>query len=118
MNIELANKFTQVLWRSISQNVNEQCNGCHSYSTEYVHTCQILYNDYKLIYENWLRIFFDSHYNHVFLEMDWSELNHLSGGNKFWSTRYKKQLLKEKIFSCLLDHITEYTTNNCFIATV
>ena len=96
-----ANSFkelSELLWKQIRLLVELQCEGCDIESSEHLHTCQKLYIEYYLIDKGFLAYFYQLHFDKVFSD--------ISEGIHFGRiTRYKKAMLKEEIFTYILERV-------------
>ena len=105
------------IWTLISRYTNEDCKGCDLNSFEYKHECLVIWSDFHLIYMRYAWILFDRYYNRAFMELDFDEIHRkfsLRNGQKLIASRYKKDILKEDIFTQILASLHETTVNNCF----
>ena len=94
-------KFTELcelIWKQIRLLVKVQCKGCDLESSEHLHACQKLYQEYYLIHAGFLASIYEQHFDQVFDEVT-------EGVNIGTITRYKKRMLKTKMFSYIIERI-------------
>lgn len=104
-------------WILISRYPSEDCKGCDLNSFEHTHECLIIWSDFHLIYKRYAWTLFDRYYSRAFMELDFEKIYRklgLRNGEKLNATRYKKDTLREAIFTHILTNLQETTFHNCF----